>query len=179
MEDHSHNLLPIRIWPDPVLLAKASEVSTFDEPLISLAEAMIETMYSADGVGLAAPQVGHSIRMFVADPQATEEPAPQVFINPEITMSGEIESSEEGCLSIPDIRVQVRRPVLATIRAQDLAGDWFELQSDDFPARVWQHEFDHLEGTMILDRMSPMDRLATRKAIKALRIDAEGKYPNS
>ena len=177
MDDHSHNLLPIRIWPDPVLLARAQVVNTFDESLAALAEAMIETMYSAEGVGLAAPQVGHSIRMFVADPQTTEEPNAQVFINPEITMSGDIESAEEGCLSIPDIRVQVRRSVIAKIRAQDVNGEWFELESDDFPARVWQHEFDHLEGTMILDRMSPMDRLATRKAVKAMRLDAEGKYP--
>ena len=177
MEDHSYNLLPIRIWPDPVLLAKASVVDTFDKALAGLAEAMIETMYSAEGVGLAAPQVGHSIRMFVADPQTTEEPHPQVFINPELTMSGPIESSEEGCLSIPDIRVQVRRPIVATIRAQDIHGEWFELESDDFPARVWQHEYDHLDGKMILDRMSPMDRLATRKAVKAMRLDAQGKYP--
>ena len=177
MEDHSHNLLPIRIWPDPVLLAKARVVDTFDEALAGLVEAMIETMYSADGVGLAAPQVGHSIRLFVADPQTTEEPNPQVFINPEITISGDIESAEEGCLSIPDIRVQVRRPMVAVIRAQDVSGEWFELESDDFPARVWQHEFDHLDGKMILDRMSPMDRLATRKAVKAMRLDAQGKYP--
>ena len=149
------------------------EVEAFTPELVTLAERMIETMYQADGVGLAAPQVGHSIRMFVADPRDEDERAPIVFVNPRLHLEGELGSFEEGCLSIPDIRVQVRRPAFARITAQDLQGNPFELESDDFASRVWQHEFDHLEGVLIIDRMNPRDRLANRKALKALKSSAE------
>ena len=97
---------------------------------------MIEAMYEADGVGLAAPQVGISRRLFVADPRLTEEPDPQVFINPEIRLEGELVPFEEGCLSIPDVRVTVRRPKIATIVATGLDGERFELSDDDFAARI-------------------------------------------
>ena len=96
-----------------------------------------------------------------------------VFVNPRIHLEGEFESFEEGCLSIPDIRVQVRRPGFARVTAQDLEGNPFEVESDDFASRVWQHEFDHLEGVLIIDRMNPRDRLANRKALKALKNSAE------
>ena len=173
VSDDSPSALRIHIWPDPVLLEKARKVETFDQDLAELARQMIEVMYAADGVGLAAPQIGRSIRMFVADPRQSEEPDPRVFINPVLEYDGGIEAEEEGCLSIPGIRVQVRRPVTARIRAQDIDGNPLELESDGFAARVWQHECDHLDGVLIIDRMSPLDRLSTRKSLKELRLAAE------
>jgi len=173
VSDDSPSALRIHIWPDPVLLEKARKVETFDQDLAELARQMIEVMYAADGVGLAAPQIGRSIRMFVADPRQSEEPDPRVFINPVLEYDGGIEAEEEGCLSIPGIRVQVRRPVTARIRAQDIDGNPLELESDGFAARVWQHECDHLDGVLIIDRMSPLDRLSTRRSLKELRLAAE------
>lgn len=161
--------LTIVRYPDPVLGRRASPISVIDEEVRALAGRMIELMYGADGVGLAAPQVGVSKRLFVADPRLSESPDPVVFINPEISVEGEQDIAEEGCLSIPEIRLMVTRPVRARIRAQDLDGDWFELEADEFPARVWQHEFDHLEGRLIIDRMTPRERLVHRRALKALR----------
>ena len=174
MNDSPVNLLPISYWPDPILGQKASPIDAFDPDLRTLAERMIVTMYESDGVGLAAPQVGKSIRMFVADPQVDPEPNPMVFVNPELHLEGEIVSHEEGCLSIPEVRVQVRRPESARVRAQDLDGEFFEVEASGFAARVWQHEFDHLEGNLIVDRMSPKDRLVNRKILKELKLAAGG-----
>ena len=92
----------------------------------------------------------------------------------ELHLEGEIVSHEEGCLSIPEVRVQVRRPESARVRAQDLDGEFFEVEASGFAARVWQHEFDHLEGNLIVDRMSPKDRLVNRKILKELKLAAGG-----
>lgn len=172
----SNPSLEIHRYPHPVLGRRAEPVEAVDDAIRGLVEAMIETMYEADGVGLAAPQVGVSRRLFVADPRGTDEPAPQVFINPELRLEGDLVPFEEGCLSIPDVRVTVRRPERATIVATDLDGNRFEISDDDFAARVWQHEFDHLEGVLIVDRMSPRDRLAHRRTLKEMRaaFEAEG-----
>ncbi len=156
-------------YPDPILSRRAVPVGEIDDEVRDLAARMVELMYDADGVGLAAPQVGVSKRLFVADPRLSETPAPQVFINPEIVAEGDADVAEEGCLSIPEIRLMVRRPTSVRIRARGLDGEWFELEDDDFPGRVWQHEFDHLEGRLIIDRMTPRDRLVHRRALKALR----------
>lgn len=165
--------LEIHRYPHPVLGRRAEPVDSIDDTLRDLVSAMIETMYAADGVGLAAPQIGVSRRLFVADPRSTEDLRPQVFINPELRLEGELVPFEEGCLSIPDVRVTVRRPTQATIVATDLEGERFELTDDDFAARVWQHEFDHLEGVLIVDRMSPRDRLAHRRTLKEMRAAFE------
>ena len=151
-------------------------MESFDSSLRQLAEAMIEVMYSADGVGLAAPQVGESIRLFVADPRTQEGREPRVFINPVLEYAGQMVGEEEGCLSIPGIQVNIRRPESVCIRAQDLEGNPFEIQSEGFPSRVWQHECDHLDGVLIIDRMTPLDRLSTRKSLKELR-QAGGEIP--
>ncbi|MBC04017.1 MAG: peptide deformylase [Phycisphaerae bacterium] len=166
---------PLQIirYPHPVLATRAAEVDAVDDELRQLAARMIETMYAAEGVGLAAPQVGRSIRLFVADPRDSPEPDPVVFVNPRLELEGDLEIFEEGCLSIPDIRVDVRRPGAARILATDLDGEEFALESDGFAARVWQHEFDHLEGRLITDRMSPRDRLVHRRALKEMRADFE------
>ena len=115
--------LQIVLYPHPVLGEVAAEVPVVDESVRGLAARMIEAMYEADGVGLAAPQVGHALRMFVADAQESEEPDPVVFINPEITISGQMEIGGGGCLSIPENPVMVRRPVAARITATGLDGE--------------------------------------------------------
>ena len=163
----------IVLYPDPVLTSPASPVTAFDGELHALVERMIELMREAEGVGLAAPQVGVSRRIFIAEPEPGPESVPVVFINPELELGGVLEPFEEGCLSIPEVRVMVRRPNVVKIRAFDLDGHPFELEDDDFPARVWQHEFDHLEGVLITDRMSPRDRLVHRKRLKSMREDFE------
>ena len=161
--------LTIVRYPDPVLSQRAAPIEDIDQEVRDLASNMVQLMYEADGVGLAAPQVGVSKRLFVADPRQSESLEPLIFINPEITAEGERDVAEEGCLSIPEIRLMVPRPIRAKIRAQDLDGEWFEMETDEFPARVWQHEFDHLEGRLIVDRMTPRERLVHRKALKAMR----------
>ena len=169
------NDTPLQIlrYPHPVLSESAREVDVFDDELRNLAARMIETMYEAEGVGLAAPQVGHSIRLFVADPRDSPEPDPVVFVNPRLELDGGLEIFEEGCLSIPEIRINVRRPGTARIFASDLDGQPFSLESDGFAARVWQHEFDHLEGRLIVHRMNPRDRLVHRRALKEMRAEFE------
>ncbi len=165
----------IVLYPDPVLTRRAGPVEVFDERLQCLVDRMVELMREAQGAGLAAPQVGISRRLFVIEDDARPEepPQPMVFINPELELGGDLVSFEEGCLSIPDVRVMVRRPQLVRIKALDVHGEPFELEDEDFLARVWQHEFDHLEGVLIIDRMSPRDRLANRRTLKEMRLDFE------
>ena len=169
----SQETLQIVRYPHPLLARRAEPVADIDEGIRQLAARMIESMYAAEGVGLAAPQVGRGIRLFVADPRESDSPDPTVFVNPVLEISGDLVPFEEGCLSIPDVRVTVRRPQSARITATDLDGASFTLESDDFPARVWQHEFDHLEGVLIVDRMSPRDRLAHRRTLKEMRAEFE------
>ena len=154
--------------PRPVLRRKAQPVEAVDDQVRAVAERMIELMHGAPGVGLAAPQVGLSWRMFVANPTG-EAGDDQVFINPRfVSLSADTEASEEGCLSLPEVQVEVMRPRAATIAATGPDGAEFQRSAEGFAARVWQHEFDHLEGVLILDRMSRLDRLANRRAIADL-----------
>jgi peptide deformylase len=161
-------MLRIVLYPDPVLHRRAEPVETVDETVRAVAENMIALMFEADGVGLAAPQVGLSWRMFVAR-AIDDDDEPNVFINPVLELHrSEPIIREEGCLSLPNITADIRRPEVVTITALGLDGRPFTLENEGFVARVWQHEFDHLEGVLITDRMSPIDRLATRKALKAM-----------
>lgn len=163
-------LLRIVLHPDPVLRQKAKPVEAVTDEVRAVARRMLQLMHEAPGVGLAAPQVGLSWRMFVAndDPEQSPE-ADLVFINPTFTdASREIEGYEEGCLSLPDIRADIRRPRQITIHATNLDGEAFSMTSEEIAARIWQHEYDHLDGVLILDRMSPLDRMANKRAIKAL-----------
>ena len=160
--------LRIVFYPDPVLRQVAAPVPQVHDEVRTVARRMIELMHEARGVGLAAPQVGLSWRMFVAN--ATGEPGDdQVFINPQLSApSRQTEPHEEGCLSIPEVRGQITRPRAITIEATDLDGQRFRMTSDELPARIWQHETDHLDGVLILDRMPRIDKLANRKLIKEL-----------
>lgn len=160
--------LRIVFYPDPALRAVAEPIATIDERVRSVAGRMIELMHEARGVGLAAPQVGLGWRLFVANP--TGEPGDDtVFINPVLSNpSRETEPHEEGCLSIPEVRAQITRPRRITITATGLDGRAFEMTSDELPARVWQHENDHLDGVLILDKMTRFDKMANRKLVKEL-----------
>ncbi len=154
-------------YPDPRLRSIAKPVTEFTPALRALAERMIELMGTEKGVGLAAPQVGVGLRVFVAN--ATGEPQDtRVYINPELTDAQGSEQDEEGCLSLPGIRGQIWREKKARIRAADLDGKVFEEEASGFLARIWQHEIDHLNGMMIIDRMGPASKLAVRRKLREL-----------
>jgi len=160
------------LYPDPMLRRKAVPVPRVDAAVRALVEDMFRTMDAEDGAGLAAPQIGESLRIFVTG-TADRGVERRAYINPVIVeAAGDLEPMEEGCLSLPGIRGAVRRPVTVTIRALDLEGREFTETSSEFAARVWQHEFDHLEGILIIDKMSPIDRLRVRRALKDLKLSA-------
>lgn len=160
--------LRIILYPDPRLKKKSTPVTVFDAALKETAARMFELMREHEGVGLAAPQVGLNIRLFVVN--ATGEPQDdRVYVNPTLSEAEGDEASEEGCLSLPDIRVEVTRPTQRVLmRAQDLDGNKFEEVGEGFITRVWQHELDHLNGVLITDRMGPVAKLAYRKKLKEL-----------
>lgn len=160
-------------YPDPRLRKKSTPIAKFDEELAALVERMLALMETGKGVGLAAPQVGVNKRLFVMN--STGEPdGNRVFVNPVLRDAhGSIES-EEGCLSLPGINVQVKRAQECHLTAQDIEGNPIELDLTDLEARICQHEYDHLNGVMIIDRMGPSDRIATRKTLKALEDQFKG-----
>ena len=160
--------LAIVHYPAAVLREKARPIEKVDDEVRAVAQRMIELMHQAPGVGLAAPQVGLPWRLFVANPTG-ETGDDRVYINPELTtLTGGSAAREEGCLSLPGVTVEVTRPAEATIRALDIDGNSFEDSGADLLARIWQHEFDHLEGVLIIDNMSAMDRMANRRVIREL-----------
>jgi peptide deformylase len=165
--------LQIIKWPDPRLRKKSESVATFDDALRDIAERMFELMRQHKGVGLAAPQVGINLRLFVANP--TGEPGDdKVYVNPILTDAEGGEEAEEGCLSLPEIHVNVTRPtVRLRMQAQDLAGQPFEQVAEGFLTRIWQHETDHLNGVLIIDRMGPVAKLQNRKRLKELEEEYE------
>jgi len=164
----------IVLYPDPVLRRKAAMVSRVDQAIRDLVQDMFRIMRQEEGAGLAAPQIGESLRLFVTEERPDEGQPARVFINPQLSeLGGELDGHDEGCLSLPGIRGVIRRQPRVTIRALDEQGQPFELTSDQFSARVWQHEFDHLEGILITDRMAMLDRMRVRKALRELEADAE------
>ncbi len=155
----------IRQIGDPVLRASALPITQFDEALRDEVERMVAIMHDARGVGLAAPQVGSLRRLAVV--MTGEDEPPIALVNPEITWRSEEEEADfEGCLSIGEVSVEVPRAVAIRVRAQDVEGNAVELAPEGFVARVIQHELDHLDGVLILDRTAPEQR---REALKALR----------
>lgn len=159
------SILKVARMGHPVLRARARTVDKTElknATVQQFIDSMIDTMYEYSGVGLAAPQVHESIRVFVAmlDPDGGGEGDAVVFVNPEISVKGDqVVEGWEGCLSIPDIRGRVPRAQHITISALDRHGKRFELELKDFPARVVQHETDHLDGVLFFDRMTSMDSL--------------------
>jgi peptide deformylase len=166
--------LQIITYPDPRLRKVCQDVDRFDEELVALAHRMLELMRQHEGVGLAAPQVGVLRRMFVCNP--TGDPKDDhIYINPRLTEFAEQADREEGCLSIPEVTVNVRRPLSCRMHALDLQGRPIEEAGSDLLARCWQHECDHLEGRLIIDRMSESDKIANRKVIRQLEADHKRK----
>jgi peptide deformylase len=150
--------LNVRILGDPILRQRANEVAEISEVTRQLIRDMFETMYAEEGVGLAAPQVGIGERIIVIDPQQDDLPA-FALINPEIMeASKETEKGEEGCLSIPGLRELVERSYSVMVRGLTLEGETRELNLEGLPARIIQHEVDHLDGVLFIDRVSSLKR---------------------
>ena len=164
-------------YPDPILERPGEDVTEFDTPeLHQLIADMFETMYKAKGVGLAAPQVGLSRRLTVIDCAAGEgEPQQIVLINPKIIAKEGKQIGEEGCLSIPGFREEVKRAKKATVRAQDAKGEFFEITGEDLLARAFQHEIDHLHGKLFLSHLSALKRDLIKRKIK--KLIKEGEWP--
>lgn len=159
--------LKIIHWPDPRLKKVSRPVTAFDDSLKQLAGRMFELMRAHKGVGLAAPQVGVNVRLFVINP--TGEPQDdRVYVNPELTDPDGEEEAEEGCLSLPNINATILRSNHLRMKARDLDGKPFEEEASGFVPRIWQHETDHLNGTLILDRMGPVARMACRRTLKEM-----------
>lgn len=162
-------ILRIRKYGDPVLETKADPVTEFDGELRQLAADMFETMYANKGVGLAAPQVGVSRRLAVIDPSAGEEESEKlVLVNPEILVKEGTQIGEEGCLSIPGFREDVKRAWRVRVRAQDLDGNFFETEGEELLARAIQHEIDHLDGILFLQHLSLLKRDLIKRKIRKL-----------
>jgi len=172
------SIIPILIHPDPRLKKHCAPVTTVSKELRTLADNMLETMYEAPGIGLAAPQVGVIKRLFVMDCIKEEgaTPRPMALFNPEVTwVSEEMNTYEEGCLSIPEQYAEVERPARARVRWMDMDG---KVQEEEF-AGLWatcvQHEIDHLDGKLFIDYLKPLKRqMITRKMIKLKREMARG-----
>ncbi|HEY6128764.1 MAG TPA: peptide deformylase [Candidatus Acidoferrum sp.] len=170
----SRKIYPIIKYGDPVLEKPGATISKFDAELGELAEDMFATMYAAQGIGLAAPQIGKSIRIAVVDVTGGKNPeAKIVLINPEVTHGEGEKREEEGCLSIPGFRGYVVRPQFVTIKAQDLKGEYFEIRGEDLLARAFCHEIDHLNGVLFLQHLSMLKRDLIRRKIKKLKKQGE------
>lgn len=162
-------VLPIRIYPDPVLRVRCPEVEEFDGDLAELAADMVETMHAAPGVGLAAPQVGVEMRLAVVDTTVGEEPAElHILVNPEIVEELGREVEEEGCLSIPEITEKVSRPERIRVKAQRLDGETIELEAEGLLARAICHEIDHLNGVLFVDRLTGLRRERVKRQLRRL-----------
>lgn len=164
-------ILKIVKYPEPVLQQPGEPVTDFNDELRQFVADMFETMYAAQGIGLAAPQVGVSKRITVIDLSVGKDPAQKmVLINPEITYREGKLYEEEGCLSFPEIREKVVRAAKVKIRAQDEHGKWFEAEGEELLSRCMQHEIDHLDGVLFIFRISALKRdLALRKIRKMQR----------
>jgi peptide deformylase len=160
-------ILPIRILGDPVLRQPAKPVTEFDRRLRALRDDMIATMYDAPGVGLAGPQVGVSLRLFVFDDGET---GPLFVANPELVdMQGEL-LEEEGCLSIPGPYHETSRAARVTCRGQDIDGAPFEMTGEGLLARIFQHETDHLDGMLYIDRLDEEGRRAVMAELRRIEL---------
>ncbi|MBO6717858.1 MAG: peptide deformylase [Rhizobiaceae bacterium] len=170
---------PLVILPDPVLRQVSEPVERVDDDLRKLADDMLETMYDAPGIGLAAIQIGIPRRMLVIDLSRDDEPNdPHVFINPEIVATGEQPNvHEEGCLSIPDYYAEVERPASVTVRYIDRDGERQEIAADGMMATCLQHEIDHLNGVLFIDHLSRLKRDMVVRKFRKLAVRDKDKAP--
>lgn len=169
------SLLSIVLYPAPVLLTVGKPIEVFDEKLEKFIFDMFETMYAAGGVGLAAPQIGKSKRLFVMDCSRDENaPRPFAMINPEIIMREGEQTGDEGCLSFPGIYAEIKRELRTVVRFQDVTGNWQEQDLTELEARCVLHETDHCDGIVFLDRMTSLKRELAKRKIK--RLQKTGKW---
>ena len=181
--------LSILQYGDPILRAKGKHIEKIDNRIRELAQNMIETMHAANGVGLAAPQVGESLQLTVLDvSQVEDRPStvelngentdpqsamPLVLINPEIDLGSETEMGTEGCLSFPEITGEIERAKSVTVRARNLDGEAIEIEATGFLARAIQHEVDHLNGILFIDRMSSAAKTSLSSKLKRLQKETQ------
>jgi peptide deformylase len=160
----------VRTFGDPVLRQRAAEVEELDGDLARLAATMVETMYDAIGLGLAAPQVGVLKRLYTYD----VGDGPAVLVNPEIVDASGEWSYDEGCLSIPDVHIEIVRPKIVTVRGIDLDGKEVVFEGDEIMGRLIQHEIDHLDGVLMLDRLEPDRRKSVLREMRRTQFDDAG-----
>lgn len=179
-------LLPIAYYPDEILLKKAERVNYIDDSLRQLVNDMVETMHANRGIGLAAPQIFHSLTLFVScvPYQGAEgrwfRGRNRVYINPEIIDSSpETQESEEGCLSIPNVPVKIQRPARIQIQATDMTGQRFEQTLEGLFAANFLHEYDHLNGVLILDYLTTDERKEIEAMLQKELPHSQGMQPNS
>jgi peptide deformylase len=168
--------MPLEIvkYPDPVLERPAERITEFNDELRNFVDDMFESMYAAKGIGLAAPQVGVSKRLTVIDLSFKERPEEKiVLVNPEIILREGKQYEEEGCLSLPEIREKVSRAAKVKVRAQDLDGNWFEMDGTELLARAFQHEIDHLDGILFFRRVSALKRDLILRRIRKMQKAGE------
>ena len=183
-------ILPILQYGDPILRTKGNRIEEIDGRIRELAANMIETMHAAHGVGLAAQQIGEALQLTVLDISAVEDrpstlildgkditdprtAMPLVLINPEIELRGETEVGVEGCLSFPEMTADIDRAHSVTVRAQNLEGEPIEIEANGFLARAIQHEHDHLDGILFIDRMSSAAKAALSSRLKRLQKETK------
>ncbi len=161
-------------YPDPVLARKGEPVREFGAELAQFVDDMFESMYAAQGIGLAAPQIGVSQQITVIDVSFRKDPKDKlVLINPEIIVRRGEQYEEEGCLSLPEIREKVKRSAWVRVRAQDATGTWFEVEGEELLSRALQHEIDHLHGTLFIDHLSRLKRDLVGRRIRKLQKQGE------
>jgi peptide deformylase len=181
--------LPILQYGDPILRSKGKRIDKIDERIRELAQNMIETMHAANGVGLAAQQIGQAIQLTVLDiSQVEDRPTemkvsgemidpraamPLVLLNPQIKLGNQTEIGTEGCLSFPEITGEIERTKSIHLRAQSLDGEWIEIETSGFLARAIQHEVDHLNGILFIDRMSSGAKASLASKLKRLQKETQ------
>ena len=164
------SVMEITEYPEKVLGEVGEPVTEFDEEFEKLVDDMFETMYREEGVGLAAPQVGLSLRLFVMDCAGLKV----VAANPEIISKEGEQDGEEGCLSVGRVHAALKRAAKVTLRAQDAKGNWYEQEAEGLAARCFQHETDHCDGIVFLDKTSPLKRELVKRKIR--KLQKQGKW---
>ncbi len=161
-------------YPDPVLAKRGEDVTVFDRELATLVEEMFESMYAAQGIGLAAPQISISKRITVIDVSFGKNAAEKyALVNPVVIEAEGKQVEEEGCLSLPDIREKVQRAARVKVKAQNVKGEWFELEGTELLARALLHEIDHLDGVLFIDRVSRLKRELLLRKIRKMQKNGE------
>ncbi|MBV8760615.1 MAG: peptide deformylase [Deltaproteobacteria bacterium] len=167
---------PTVIWPDPRLREPTVAVTTVDDSVRELYRDLCDSMYAENGLGMAAPQIGDHRKMFIVEPKLAGRPEtdlPVCLMNPEVLWtSDEVQDSEEGCLSFPDIYIKVKRPMRCRVRAMGLDGQLFEIEGEALMARCLLHENDHLTGKLLVDFVGPLKRQMIKKKLQKVK-DAE------